>query len=70
MDKAGQINMEEIKNTKAKGNGKIIYVHSELIEVLEALNKQIKRYGWDALEVSWIDLTKVLARKVKAAKLV
>ncbi len=58
--------MEEPKEIKSA----IIEVDGELIEVLERLRSKISVAAWDGLKkISWKDLTRILARKIKSAKL-
>lgn len=44
-----------------------IDVHPEMIEILEKLRKNIKETTWDILdkEISWKELTGILARKIR-----
>lgn len=50
----------------------IIEVHPELIELLEKLRKSLKDISWNILDenVSWKELTGILARKIKAKGIV
>jgi hypothetical protein len=70
MVEAGGKIMEQIKKNKKSSdttNGKVILVHNEMIAILERLRKQITEFGWEALDITWVDLTKVLARKINSA---
>ena len=50
---------------------KVIRADIELIEILDKLEKNVKDATWDGLgKVTYRDLTRILARKVKDAKLV
>jgi len=51
-----------------KEQNKIIRVHPELIELLEKIRKSINKTTWNIMDknISWFDLTGILARKIKA----
>jgi len=57
-----------------EGNSKkqiVIEIDEEFLEVLKKLEEKVKHSAWDGLEkVSYKNLTKILARKIKALKIV
>ena len=49
----------------------IIEIDKEFFDILKELEKKIKTATWDGLEkVSYKNLTRILARKIKASKLI
>ena len=51
-----------------KEQHKIIRVHPELIELLEKIRNSINKTTWNIMDknISWFDLTGILARKIKS----
>ncbi len=50
---------------------KVIKVDPEFLEILEKLEKKIRIAAWDGLgKISKCSLTRILARKINASKLI
>ena len=57
--------------TENKDGSKTIVVDKELLEILDILMDNIKKVAYEGIEkISYKQLTKVLARKIKVAKLI
>lgn len=50
---------------------KAILVDEEFLELLERLRKKINSHTWDGLKnISYADLTRILARKINTTKII
>lgn len=58
------------ENKKPQVTYKTISIDNELIEVLDKLKEKIIKHGWGALNPSYADVSRVLARKIKAVGII